>query len=369
MDPPPADALRQHRVRDVQRDDVPHRLAPAREHLVKHLRLLDRAREPVEDEPARAVLLLDAVFDDGDDEVVGDQAAGLHHGLGLNADLGARGDGGAKHVAGGELRDAHLGDDLRRLRAFPRPGRAEEDHDVLLPLGGGHRAPIRVNARLLVVDPVRPGHRAPRWTRGVREGDGARARPSDDARRRISHWSRSSLLLVAPGFGSRDPGVESRAGDGAAVPRFAEPSEKVGAGAHFAPRRSARTSVRQPHGGDGGRRSRRRGAAVLGRGGGAGATLLAPVREEHSQAPHPRPPPRALRRARLGDGCEDHEDGVRPRLPRSPPFSTSASSEPSRASGRRVPPFSLLARALAADDPGSPPRSRPPSRPPPPPPL
>jgi hypothetical protein len=76
----------------------------------------------VEDHALRRVGRVEPVADHADHDVVGNQPAGLHHRIGLLADLGARGDRRAQHVAGGELHQpARLGENAR-LGAFSGPG-------------------------------------------------------------------------------------------------------------------------------------------------------------------------------------------------------------------------------------------------------
>ena len=70
---------------------------------VQRLGLHGGAREPVKDHAAGAIGLGQPVAQDGDDDLVADQLAGFHHGLGLLAGLGARGHGGAQQIAGGQL--------------------------------------------------------------------------------------------------------------------------------------------------------------------------------------------------------------------------------------------------------------------------
>ena len=123
--PPAADALGEHRVGNRELDHPGHRLARLGELLVEHLGLRESPGEAVEDEAVHAVLLLDAIGDDADDDLVRDQSAGIHRGLGLLPNLSARGDRSAEHVAGGKLRDAQLVDDLRGVRSFTRPRGAE----------------------------------------------------------------------------------------------------------------------------------------------------------------------------------------------------------------------------------------------------
>ena len=89
--------------------------------------LRDGAREAVEQEAVGAVGLGDALLDQADDDVVADQAAAVHHLLGRHAQRRAGLDGGAQHVAGGDLRDAVLLADHRGLRALAGAGRAQQD--------------------------------------------------------------------------------------------------------------------------------------------------------------------------------------------------------------------------------------------------
>ena len=58
-----------------------------------------RAREAIQDEPDIGIGLLQTVDNQADDNVVGYKLAGIHVRLRLQAELGAGGNGGAKHVA------------------------------------------------------------------------------------------------------------------------------------------------------------------------------------------------------------------------------------------------------------------------------
>ena len=58
-------------------------------HLVEHLRLRHRAREAIEDEALFALGALNVLADDADNDVVGDEAARLHHRVRLFAHLRA----------------------------------------------------------------------------------------------------------------------------------------------------------------------------------------------------------------------------------------------------------------------------------------
>src|SRR5581483_783203 len=62
----------------VQQDRLVQRLALGLEHLVERLRLRERAREAVEDEAEAGVLRAQPLADHADDDVVGDQLAGVH---------------------------------------------------------------------------------------------------------------------------------------------------------------------------------------------------------------------------------------------------------------------------------------------------
>ena len=68
--------------------------------------LRDGPREAVEQEALGAIGLGDAFLDQGDDDVVGYQAAAVHHAFHLLAERAAGLDCGAQHVAGGDLRNA-----------------------------------------------------------------------------------------------------------------------------------------------------------------------------------------------------------------------------------------------------------------------
>jgi hypothetical protein len=136
VNPPAADALLEDLVRYLQLNDLGDGSALLGKHLVEGLSLDEGAGETVEDEAEAAVGLLDAIADDADDDVIGHEAAGLHDGGGLEADLGLGGDSGTEHVAGGELGDGEKVLDLGTVGALSCPRRAEEDHDDRRPVGG-----------------------------------------------------------------------------------------------------------------------------------------------------------------------------------------------------------------------------------------
>ena len=78
-------------------------LAQLEQQFVECLGLIDVAREAVEDEAVVGVGPGDAFTDHADHDVVGYQLAGVHHGLGLTAQRGLRGDSGTQQVTGGDL--------------------------------------------------------------------------------------------------------------------------------------------------------------------------------------------------------------------------------------------------------------------------
>ena len=83
------------------------------------VRLRNGAGKPVEQETCSAVGLGNTFLDEVDDEVVADQCAGFHDGLGLQTQWRACFDRSAQHVAGGDLGNAEFLADECRLRALP----------------------------------------------------------------------------------------------------------------------------------------------------------------------------------------------------------------------------------------------------------
>ena len=82
------------------------------------LRLGNGAGEAVQQEAVGAIRLRDTFFDQADDDVVGDELTCVHHGLGLEAQLGARLDRRTQHVAGGDLRNTVFFHDELSLGTF-----------------------------------------------------------------------------------------------------------------------------------------------------------------------------------------------------------------------------------------------------------
>jgi hypothetical protein len=111
---------------DVERPDAVG--AGVRENLLERLSLGRSPREAVQEE---AVLdhvgLGEAIDDDPDHHVVGDQVAGVNQGARPQAQFGALGDGGAQHVAGGDV-DRSVGlDEAHALRALAGALAAQDD--------------------------------------------------------------------------------------------------------------------------------------------------------------------------------------------------------------------------------------------------
>ena len=81
-------------------------------------RLRQCARETVKQETVGAIGLGNAFFHQADDDVVTHQAALVHDFFGFQTQFRAGFNGGAQHIAGGNLRDIEFARDELRLRAF-----------------------------------------------------------------------------------------------------------------------------------------------------------------------------------------------------------------------------------------------------------
>ena len=100
--------------------------AAIRKHLLNRVGLHQGARVAVEDEPLGAIGLIDTLGDDGVDDGVGNQLAGIHHRLGALADFGAGLDGGTQHVARRKLGYAVFFYQSLCLRPLARPWRPKQ---------------------------------------------------------------------------------------------------------------------------------------------------------------------------------------------------------------------------------------------------
>ena len=85
------------------------------------------AGEAVEDEALLGIIVLEALLDEIDDELVRDELAGVHEGLRLLAELRLSLHSRAEEVAGGDVREAILLDELLRLSALACAGSAEQN--------------------------------------------------------------------------------------------------------------------------------------------------------------------------------------------------------------------------------------------------
>jgi hypothetical protein len=104
VDEAAGDAGDEQGVVDLELNGVLQGRLLLRQHLVEGLGLGDRPREAVEDEAALALLVgLELALDHANDNVVADEAAGVHDLLGLLAERGLLGDLGSEHVTGGLL--------------------------------------------------------------------------------------------------------------------------------------------------------------------------------------------------------------------------------------------------------------------------
>jgi len=138
------DAADEERVVDAELDRLVQLRVAIREHLVELLRLRDGAREAVEHKAALARRLVEVLADQVHDEVVRHELAGVHDVLGLLAERRLRLHGGAEHVARREVAHAVLLDELGRLRALARAGRAHEHHADAGLRGRGRRRSVRL---------------------------------------------------------------------------------------------------------------------------------------------------------------------------------------------------------------------------------
>ena len=96
--------LGHHLVGHIQVDRPVHRVRRQQREQAVGLGL--SAREAVEQETRSGIRFGEPLSDDAQDQLVADQVASVHHCLGLPAQLGARSDGGAQHVACRDVGDA-----------------------------------------------------------------------------------------------------------------------------------------------------------------------------------------------------------------------------------------------------------------------
>src|SRR4051794_7694814 len=115
---PPHDVVGRH----VDEERRAQAAAHALERLVERLRLLGRAREAVEQEAVRGVLVAEAIEDHADDHVVGHELAAVHVPLGLAAQVRALLHRRAQDVAGGDVGQREVVLQALGLGALARTG-------------------------------------------------------------------------------------------------------------------------------------------------------------------------------------------------------------------------------------------------------
>ena len=114
-------------VVEVEEEDGVERASDRDEHLVELLGLDDVAREAVEHESTRRVVLGEPVADQRDRELVGNELAGGEDRLDLAPELRACCHGSAEHVARRHVRHTVDSGDPLRLRALPGSLRPENE--------------------------------------------------------------------------------------------------------------------------------------------------------------------------------------------------------------------------------------------------
>ena len=112
---------------DVELDHVVEPAIVLCQHLIKRLRLRQRSGETVENKAVTAIWLPDAVGDHVDDDIVGDELAGIHDALDAQPELAPRKGRGPQHVSGGELSNPVVLLYPLRLSPLPRAWRPEQD--------------------------------------------------------------------------------------------------------------------------------------------------------------------------------------------------------------------------------------------------
>ena len=118
VDPSSLHSLDQDFIRNFEIQNGVDGDALRAQHLIQLHRLRHRSREPIQDETISALWRLDGLLDDADDDVIRHERAALHGLLRLDAVRGLGRDRRAKHVTGGEMAQAVLRLDFRRLCAL-----------------------------------------------------------------------------------------------------------------------------------------------------------------------------------------------------------------------------------------------------------
>src|SRR5699024_4186233 len=114
-------------LRHVELHDAVQIQAKALQDALELVGLGNGARETVEEETGLRVVLLQTRLDHADGHVVGHQVAGVHVGLGLEAQRRALADVRAEQIAGGNVGDAELLGENGGLGALAGTGGTKEN--------------------------------------------------------------------------------------------------------------------------------------------------------------------------------------------------------------------------------------------------
>src|SRR5215471_14364621 len=123
----PLNALKENAFIHLQLHDRIEFKTPFSQQTIKRLRLRHGARKSVKHEAAPCIGLPDAVSDDRDNDVIGNELAAFHDALYTQPDGRTGRNRGTQHVARRKLDNPVFGYQALRLRALPRPRRAEQD--------------------------------------------------------------------------------------------------------------------------------------------------------------------------------------------------------------------------------------------------
>jgi len=102
VDPSSSDALLKDGIWDLELDDLCDAGTFLREHLVEGLSLGKSSGESIKNKSVLAIVFLDAVTNNSNNNLVADKSTGVHNGLGLLSNLSSSGNGSTEHITGGE---------------------------------------------------------------------------------------------------------------------------------------------------------------------------------------------------------------------------------------------------------------------------
>jgi hypothetical protein len=126
-------------VVDFEQHHGIERRSDGRQHDRERFGLSQVARKAVQNESVCGITLGQAFANDSQHDLVGNEVAGVHGGLGAPAVLGPAGQSAAQQIAGGDLGDAIARDETLGLGSFPRT-RGPHKHDTH-PGNSTHRRP------------------------------------------------------------------------------------------------------------------------------------------------------------------------------------------------------------------------------------